>query len=50
MHNVMGQSKQLHSSLGVFVRVYLISIIRFITKKTHKKYTCTDSHNKSVIT
>lgn len=40
MHNVLGQSKQMHSSLDgfVFVRVYLICLIRFSTKnktKTH---------------
>lgn len=47
MHNVLGQSKQMHSSVGgfVFVRVYLICLIRFSTKnktKTHVQ----DSHNK----
>lgn len=47
MHNVLGQSKQMHSSLDgfVFVRVYLICLIRFSTKnktKTHVQ----DSHNK----
>lgn len=47
MHNVLGQSKQMNSSLDVFVfvRVYLICLIRFSTKnkiKTHVQ----DSHIK----
>lgn len=37
MHNVLGQSNQMHSLLGVFVRFYLICLIKFSTKniKTH---------------
>lgn len=39
MHNVLGQSKQMHSSFDgfVFVRVYLICLIRFSTKTKQKR-------------
>lgn len=44
MHNVLGQSNQMHSPLGVFVRFYLICLIKFSTKNI--KNTCANSHNK----
>lgn len=44
MHNVLGQSNQMHSPLGVFVRFYLIWLLKFSTKSI--KNTCANSPNK----
>lgn len=44
MHNFLGQSNQMHSPLGVFVRFNLICLIKFSTKNI--KNTCANSHNK----
>lgn len=44
MNNVLRQSNQMHSPLGVFVRFYLICLIKFSTKNI--KNTCANSHNK----